>query len=257
MTGTGCIVCDVHTAASYIDDDGVTVAMCPNCQQQTFPGRSDLSLLCRIQQDRAHRPCSGTTDDGTDSPCSCLCHAPGAAPTDLTGARALTIIQPWATLIAHGHKHIETRSWNTNHRGPVLIHAAKSMPCKVGETLHLGRWSVERDGMGARTGLLLRPPIGHPYRLPLGAIVAVANLIDVRPVEAVPLLHPQERAFGDYTTGRYAWFLDDVVPLHAPVHNVNGMLGLWTPTVEHLAAVHAAMPVDDPEHDPARATIGT
>lgn len=34
-----------------------------------------MSLLCRVQQDREHNPCSGTTDDGTDSPCGCRCHA--------------------------------------------------------------------------------------------------------------------------------------------------------------------------------------
>lgn len=31
--------------------------------------------------------------------------------------KALTIIQPWATLIASGHKMNETRSWKTNYRG--------------------------------------------------------------------------------------------------------------------------------------------
>ena len=36
--------------------------------------------------------------------------------------KALTIIQPWATLIASGHKVNETRSWKTNYRGEILIH---------------------------------------------------------------------------------------------------------------------------------------
>ena len=40
--------------------------------------------------------------------------------------KALTIIQPWATLIASGHKMNETRSWKTNYRGEVLIHAGKN-----------------------------------------------------------------------------------------------------------------------------------
>lgn len=41
--------------------------------------------------------------------------------------KALSIRQPWAWLIANGHKDIENRSWPTRFRGPVLIHAAKGM----------------------------------------------------------------------------------------------------------------------------------
>lgn len=37
--------------------------------------------------------------------------------------RALTIRQPWAWAIIHGGKDIENRSWNTKHRGPLVIHA--------------------------------------------------------------------------------------------------------------------------------------
>ena len=39
--------------------------------------------------------------------------------------KALSIMQPWAWLIANGHKDIENRSWPTRYRGPVLIHAGK------------------------------------------------------------------------------------------------------------------------------------
>lgn len=38
--------------------------------------------------------------------------------------KALSIRQPWAWLIANGHKDIENRSWHTRYRGPVLIHAS-------------------------------------------------------------------------------------------------------------------------------------
>jgi hypothetical protein len=37
--------------------------------------------------------------------------------------KTLTIKQPWASLIAHGIKDIENRSWKTNYRGRILIHA--------------------------------------------------------------------------------------------------------------------------------------
>lgn len=38
---------------------------------------------------------------------------------------ALSIKQPWAWAILHAGKDIENRSWKTNYRGPVLIHAGK------------------------------------------------------------------------------------------------------------------------------------
>src|SRR6266851_1881913 len=38
---------------------------------------------------------------------------------------ALSLKQPWATLLAHGLKTIEIRNWPTARRGRVLIHAAR------------------------------------------------------------------------------------------------------------------------------------
>ena len=39
--------------------------------------------------------------------------------------KALSVRQPWANLIASGKKTIETRTWNTNYRGYVLIVSSK------------------------------------------------------------------------------------------------------------------------------------
>jgi hypothetical protein len=41
--------------------------------------------------------------------------------------KALTLTQPWATLIAVGAKRIETRSWATDYHGQIAIHAAKGL----------------------------------------------------------------------------------------------------------------------------------
>jgi hypothetical protein len=38
---------------------------------------------------------------------------------------ALSLKQPWATLLVHGLKTVEVRKWPTARRGPVLIHAAR------------------------------------------------------------------------------------------------------------------------------------
>jgi hypothetical protein len=41
--------------------------------------------------------------------------------------KAISIRQPWAWLIVHGHKDVENRTWPTHFRGPVLIHAGATM----------------------------------------------------------------------------------------------------------------------------------
>ena len=41
--------------------------------------------------------------------------------------KALTIKEPWATLIIEGYKAYEFRSWKTNYRGKILIHAGMSL----------------------------------------------------------------------------------------------------------------------------------
>jgi ASCH domain len=38
---------------------------------------------------------------------------------------ALSLKQPWATLLVYGCKTIEVRRWPTARRGPILIHAAR------------------------------------------------------------------------------------------------------------------------------------
>ena len=39
--------------------------------------------------------------------------------------KVLSIIEPWATLIKEKKKYIETRTWKTNYRGELYIHASK------------------------------------------------------------------------------------------------------------------------------------
>jgi hypothetical protein len=41
--------------------------------------------------------------------------------------KALSIRQPWAWLIAHGYKDVENRTWFSSYKGPLLIHAGKTM----------------------------------------------------------------------------------------------------------------------------------
>jgi activating signal cointegrator 1 len=152
--------------------------------------------------------------------------------------KALSLTQPWATLIAIGAKRIETRSWSTTFRGPVAIHAAKSMPLWAREFAYA-------DPAGRvlnRAGILLG---NNCAALPRGAIVALAELVAVAPTHeivalshgALPLL-PHEIEFGDYTDGRYGWVLSNVVPLSEPVA-CKGALGLWEVPGDVLRQIQA------------------
>jgi hypothetical protein len=129
--------------------------------------------------------------------------------------KALTVWQPWATLIATQAKRNETRRWTTAHRGWLAIHAGARKP----DTAQLQREPFST----ALRGALARGP------LPCGVVVAVVRLAEVLPItpELVATLTPNEVAFGDYGPNRWAWRLTEVHALEHPFP-ARGALGLWT-----------------------------
>lgn len=136
--------------------------------------------------------------------------------------RAITLWQPWASAIALGHKKIETRSRRTHVRGQLAIHAAK-------------RWTA-----GQKEFAQVEKACGRlAARIPLGAVVAVADLVDCKPVEEIAT-GAIERIYGDYESGRFGWLLDNIRPLSEPV-GCKGGQGFWflPPDVEE--AVKANM----------------
>lgn len=133
--------------------------------------------------------------------------------------KALSLTQPWATLVAIGAKKIETRSWPTGFRGQFAIHASKGFPteCKA-----LCNETVFAD-------TLMAAGIQDWRDLPLGAILCTARLIDCTPMTETnisAIRSTLEYAFGDYAPGRYMWKLDNVKPLPEPIP-YKGALGLW------------------------------
>lgn len=137
--------------------------------------------------------------------------------------KAITVWQPWASLLVSGQKIYETRSWATVYRGPIAIHAAKRPVRRTIDALDAenGRNTRERF-----ESLFLRPE--DLYQLSTGAVVGKAlltrcNLID----EAfVAKLSPQERALGDFSLGRYAWEFQKMAPVDPPIP-AKGLQGLW------------------------------
>lgn len=139
--------------------------------------------------------------------------------------KAISLWQPWASAIALGAKGIETRSWSTPYRGPIAIHAAKrcvkeelfEMSCQREWCAALG-WAFEYDAQWER--------------LPFGAIVAVCDLVDCRPIESFTLGEIEraqmrhgisgewtERQMGDFTVGagRFGWVLSGIRALAFPI----------------------------------------
>ncbi len=134
--------------------------------------------------------------------------------------KALSLTQPWASLVAIGAKQYETRSWQVA-LGPygfqIAIHASKGFPWEA-------KALMRREPF--RAALL---PHGYkvPATLPLGAIVAVATVLKLwRTSDLVRGLSEQERAFGDWTPGRFAWQLGNVRRLPEPIP-CKGALGFW------------------------------
>lgn len=173
--------------------------------------------------------------------------------------RALSLTQPWATLIALGEKRIETRSWGTPYRGPILIHAAKSLSGVGGVTgLHDACEHIDeiRDALAESCD---EDPneicIEWQFALPRGVIVAVAELVDVQVmtagwIHAQEQIRPAELPLGFYEPGRRAWILDEVRALADPVVCNGQQLGggrvtaqgLWTPPADVVEQVTAAVP---------------
>ena len=154
-------------------------------------------------------------------------HHPAPGPHPLAGGgalrpagvavKAITLWQPWASLIALGHKKHETRSWPTSYRGPLAIHAAKR-PIDFDTRAWLAQLSELYQGIDI-------PVDDESY--PLGVIVCTCKLVAVHStLEAYQKVSIVDASFGDYTPGRYAWELSDVQKLEPPIP-VRGAQGLW------------------------------
>lgn len=145
--------------------------------------------------------------------------------------KVLSLLQPWASLVVLGHKKIETRSWNTKYRGELLIHASMG---KKKEAIQLFNDSKKSFLYNSK----LR---GVAFNdLPFGAIIGKVNLVDTAPTShflslfgdnpkmglSAQLNGEQEKAFGDYSPGRFGWLLSDPVVFEKPIRS-RGQLGIW------------------------------
>ena len=148
--------------------------------------------------------------------------------------KAITIYQPWASLIAIGAKKYETRGWATRYRGPITIHAGKKRPPQLWE-------------FGYPASEYFQKALEN-VDMPLGAVIATAELVNChiirddgaaeenpnisitryiqRPHYSREYIQGNERQFGDFTPGRYAWEFANVILLPEPIP-AQGKQGLW------------------------------
>lgn len=110
--------------------------------------------------------------------------------------KALTICQPYAELIMNGSKPIENRTWATNYRGPLAIHAGKSK-----------EWLSEDD---------------DPAAFVYGAVVGVVDLYACVPVEKLPV----GLVANEHANGPWCWLVANPKRLQ-PAEPFKGALGLW------------------------------
>lgn len=130
--------------------------------------------------------------------------------------RAISLTQPWATLVAIGAKKYETRSWRTNYRGWLAIHAAKGFPKDCRALCYRMPFALE----------LAKAEYDRYENLPLGQVIAIAQLVGCVSTDMwKPQIGSSEWDFGDYSGGRFAWALENVrriTPFQA-----KGALGIW------------------------------
>lgn len=129
--------------------------------------------------------------------------------------KAVSIWQPWASLMARGVKTIITFHQATTHRGPVAIHAARVIDL-AGAPDQLCVAALGRDWRG---------------RLPTRAIVAVGDLVDCCPApQLADGLTPADYAAGSFAPGRHAWVFENLRALRTPLP-LSGRRGLfgWSP----------------------------
>lgn len=120
--------------------------------------------------------------------------------------KIITIKQPWATLIREGIKKYEFRSWKTNYRGEVYIHAGKG---------------IEKEAMEKLKLLALDYPSSR--------IIAKATIVDcigLTPELSNEIHRRNEIVYDTKERSGYAWKLKDIKKIDLD-KEIKGKLGLW------------------------------
>ena len=123
--------------------------------------------------------------------------------------KVLSIKEPFATLIKDGIKIYDTRSWKSNYRGEIYIHASLSLSKSE---------NVETANKYLKSGIKS------------GCILCKCELIDciLMTKDFIDYINKEtnESDYGRYEVGRYAWKLRVIEVLPKPI-SAKGKLGIW------------------------------
>lgn len=124
--------------------------------------------------------------------------------------KVLTIKEPYASIIMSGLKEYETRSWKTNYRGKIYIHASIKIDDDLKSRNDLQKLVYDNN-------ITLKP----------GYILCEAYLDDCIYMNDMFIknVSDKEKMVGRYELGRYAWHLSDIRVIE-PVQ-AKGKLGIW------------------------------
>ncbi len=129
----------------------------------------------------------------------------------MTPIPALTLHQPWATLVAQGHKRVENRTW-----APVQLRGPDPRPM----------WVIIHAGLRLDDDAVLELGHAYPRLQPLlggrhhrGFALGVARVSRALPVDQV---------IDAFAIGPWCWMIDRVLQLPEPIPAI-GRQGLWRP----------------------------
>jgi len=150
--------------------------------------------------------------------------------------RALTLWQPWAWLVANGHKGVENRPPGFSHksfRGDFWIHAAAE------SSKSIGSWPLAVK--------LCAELIGPDFQIPnardlsFGAIIGRATITGILVPKGHMFHKPDVRW---HFSHQYGFIVENAVALEKPVA-CRGYQGFWSVPHGVLACLSAPAPLDD------------
>ncbi|CAL2094900.1 ASCH domain-containing protein [Tenacibaculum sp. 190524A02b] len=135
--------------------------------------------------------------------------------------KALSIKQPWASLIAHGIKDIENRTWYTNYRGKIYIHSTAKEAGSLYELL-------SDEQLQQMNNILTSETLPHrPNSSIIGEVEIVDCVLNHNSIWAEATFIPIDETEGYPEKPIYNWVLRNPVLYDTPVTGVKGKLSLW------------------------------
>lgn len=132
--------------------------------------------------------------------------------------KAITLTQPWASLMYFLEKLNETRGWGTAYRGPLAIHAAKGYKPEDEALFYNSPFFSTFQKHG----------IEDFQTLPRGSVLCVLWLKDIVKVDQnYKLPEPPELLFGDYSLNRKIWTFEKEIHRFKDPLPAKGKQSLW------------------------------